>query len=121
MKIHAHHHGADHRRSKRLKSAAHLVLSTPKVAGAKRLATGVVVIPEAAEGRKVSRAEMAQAVAALKLLPAKDLALIAKHKIHIHLYPVSGLEDGLLGATTIVQEDSATWRPTTIRIAVRSG
>lgn len=96
-------------------------MSAPHVRGAKRIRAGVVVIPESAEGRKVSKAEMSQAVAALRMLPAKDLDLIAKRKIHIHLYPVSGLEDGLLGATTIVQNEDSSWRPTTIRIAVRSG
>lgn len=85
-------------------------------------AAGVLVVPETVDGRRVTQREMNQAVAALRLLPGVDLALVASKGIQIHLYPSSGLEGGLLGATTIVQDNgSGPWKPTMIRVAVRSG
>lgn len=86
-----------------------------------RINQGVVVIPETVNGRKVSAAEMHQALAALRALPAADLAMVAAAGIQIHLYPLAGLEDGLLGATSIVQESGGHWKPTLIRAAVRAG
>jgi hypothetical protein len=123
------HHRSRHTRHAHARPApAHAVLVRPAAShhgGSKQVlgdAAGVLVVPETAEGRTVTASEMRQAVAALKLLPGVDLALVAKHGIKIHLYPVSGLEDGLLGATTIVQDSAGgRWKPTNIRVAVRSG
>lgn len=83
---------------------------------------GVLVVPHSVGNRSVTRAEMAEAVAALRRLPAADLALVAGRGVAVHIYPVGGLEDGLLGATTIVQDEAGSaWRPTVIRIAARAG
>lgn len=83
---------------------------------------GVWIVPQSAGGRTVSRSELAQAQAAVQALPAADVALLAARGIRIHLYPVAGLEDGLLGATTVVQDEAgAPWRPTKIRVAARAG
>lgn len=84
-------------------------------------AAGVLVVPRIVAGASVTRAEMQQAVAALRLLPAADLALVARNGIQIHLYPIAGLEDSLLGATTIVQNnEGGPWHPTMIRVASRA-
>lgn len=110
-------------------SHAHPMLVHPQASRrtgprAMRLASapGVLVVPDSRGGKSVTQNEMQQAVAALRALPAADLALIARKGIAIHLVPVSGLEDGLLGATTIIQDDpTSPWVPTKIRIAVRAG
>lgn len=84
-------------------------------------ARGVLVVPDRVRGAVISQAEMAAAVAALRRLPAADLALIASRGIAVHLVPTSGLEDGLLGATTILQAKDGSWYPTEIRIAAHAG
>ncbi len=102
----------------------HPVVAHRLDAHTRRLAAtaGVLVVPDVQQGRQVTRTEMQQAIAALQMLPAADLALVARHNITIHLVPASGLEDGLLGATTIIQNDpTSPWIPTKIRIAVRAG
>lgn len=100
----------------------HMTQRTGAHTGRLAATAGVLVVPDTQSGRRVSQSEMQQAVAALQMLPAADLALIARHKIAIHLVPASGLEDGLLGATTIIQNDpTSPWVPTKIRIAVRAG
>lgn len=114
--MHAHSHARSTlvrpRASRRIGSHTMRLASSP----------GVLVVPDNRDGKSVTRGEMQQAVAALRKLPAADLALIGRRGIHIHLVPVSGLEDGLLGATTIVQDDpTSPWVPTKIRIAVRAG
>jgi hypothetical protein len=82
---------------------------------------GVLIVPRTVDGVSVSRAELQAAVAALRQLPAADIELIAKAGIQIHLVPTQGLEDNLLGATTIVQDHTGgRWRPTVIRIAARA-
>lgn len=83
---------------------------------------GVVVVPHRVGSKAVSREEVNQAVEALRRLPATDIALIASRGIQVHLYPTGGLEGGLLGATTIVQDEAGgAWSPTRIRIAARAG
>lgn len=85
-------------------------------------ARGVLVVPDRAGSAAVTQNEMSQAVTALQLLPAADLALVASRGIAIHLVPTAGLEDGLLGATTVIQDGAGSpWRPTVIRVAVRAG
>ena len=79
------------------------------------------MVPHRIGNRAVTQAELNQAVVALRQLPAEDLALVGSRGIKIHLYPSAGLEDGLLGATTIVQEaEKLAWQPTQIRIAARA-
>lgn len=82
---------------------------------------GVRVLAQRVGGQAVNQAEVAQAMAALRQLPAADLALLASRGIQIQLFPTSGLEGGLLGATTIVQDAvGGSWRPTLIRVAARA-
>jgi hypothetical protein len=83
---------------------------------------GVWLVPQQVGGRTITKAELAEAQRAVRALPAADVALLARADIRIHLLPVAGLEDGLLGATTIVQEAAgAPWQPTKIRVAARAG
>lgn len=81
---------------------------------------GLSVIPEVDGGAQVTPAEMQQALAALRALPAADRALVARAGVSIHLYPDASLEQGMLGATTIVKDDADRWEPTKIRAAIRS-
>jgi hypothetical protein len=83
-----------------------------------RTPSGVTVVPQAG----VSRSELAQALAGIAQLPVADQRLLAASGIPVELWPVAGLEDSLLGATTIIQNnENSRWQPTRVRIAVRSG
>jgi hypothetical protein len=82
---------------------------------------GIAVLPAVFNGRQVTSPVMQAALSALRQLPEEDLALIARKGIRISLLPVSSLEDGLLGATTIQQVSDSSWRPTEIRIAAAAG
>jgi hypothetical protein len=85
-------------------------------------AAGVLVIPQQQGTQRVTRAEMRDVIAAVQQLPAADIALLARHRIAIHLVPAAGLGGSLLGATTIEQSgQSSRWVPTSIRVAVRAG
>ena len=98
-------------------------LAAPRqaVLGARKVAGGVEVVPHQENGKRCTEAEIQAAVQGLKTLPAADLKTLAEHGIRIHLFPVDGLEDGLLGATTVVQQDETSpWVPTKIRVAVRA-
>jgi hypothetical protein len=81
---------------------------------------GLTVIPEIVGGAQVTPAEMQQALAALRALPAADRELVAKAGVKIHLLPVASLEQGMLGATEVVQDDGGRWAPVQIRAAIRS-
>lgn len=79
------------------------------------------IVPHKVGGQALSQLELAQAAAAVRALPASDVAVLAAAGIRIHLFPVAGLEDGLLGATTVVQKgDGTPWQPTMIRVAARA-
>lgn len=78
-------------------------------------------MPDSVNGRSITAAEMAQAVAAVRMLPAADVAMVAAAGVQIHLVPTGGLEGGLLGATTIVQNGNGRWVPTKIRVAAQAG
>jgi hypothetical protein len=83
---------------------------------------GVAVVPTRIGSAVVTQREVEIAVAALRKLPAADIALLAERGIKIQLLPVRGLEDGLLGATTIIRDDDASpWYPTEIRVAAQAG
>lgn len=83
--------------------------------------SGVIILKRKNGSAHVSQQALNDTLKALERLPAADLALIANSKIPILLIPVGGLEDSLLGATTIVQDsDGKPWRPTLIRIAVNA-
>ncbi|MCW2927460.1 MAG: hypothetical protein JWM86_1428 [Thermoleophilia bacterium] len=63
--------------------------------------------------------ELQAARAAIAKLPAADRALLAKLGLRVQLVPTSSLEQGMLGATTVVQGAGGRWTPTTIRVASR--
>lgn len=86
------------------------------------LSNGIVVQRQQVDGARVTPDELLAAVAGIRRLPESDQRLIAQSSVPIALLPVAGLEDGLLGATTIVQQDkSSPWKPTLVRVAVRAG
>ncbi len=83
---------------------------------------GLMISADVLAGYQVRSGVVQAALRALRKLPEADRALIAQHGIAIRLLPVSGLENNLLGATTIVQDGAdGSWRPTEIRIAAAAG
>ena len=68
---------------------------------------------------RVEASELRAARAALAKLPAADRALLARHGLRVELVPSRALEDGMLGATSIVRASDERWTPTRIRIASR--
>jgi hypothetical protein len=91
--------------------------------GAQKLgdAAGVQIIPDAVNGATITQGQMDTVVAALEQLPPADIALVAAHHVAIHLDPVSGLQGGLLGATTVLKSAAGTWYPTVIHVAADAG
>lgn len=86
-----------------------------------RLASGLVLQPMQLNGQRVTRGELMDAIRGASLLPQADVAAVAQAGVKINLLPTNTLEDGLLGATTILRSnDSAPWRPTLVRVAVRA-
>ena len=67
----------------------------------------------------VTRAQRTVVRAAIARLPAADRVLLAKHGLQVHLVGTKSLEDGMLGATTVVRDDDGRLRPTAIRVASR--
>lgn len=63
--------------------------------------------------------ELRVARAAVAKLPAADRALLARLGLRVQLVPSRGLEDGMLGATSIVRGRDGRWSPTAIRVASR--
>ena len=118
-----HVHGNRHVHARSPAAPVHHAMAHGKVQvlGEQRIDGGVVVVPELADGRAVTPAEMQAAIAALQKLPAADLALVARNGVEVHLYNAAGVQGGLLGATTVVQDDSGRWKPTIIRVAVGAG
>lgn len=72
-------------------------------------------------GRKVRAKDLAAARAAIARLPASDCALLARYGLRVELVGRSSLEQGMLGATSIVRDSSDRWVPIQIRVAARSG
>lgn len=70
-------------------------------------------------GAKVRASELAEARAAIAKLPAADRALLARHGLRVELVASKALEDGMLGATSIVRGATGRWQPTQIRVAAR--
>jgi hypothetical protein len=68
-------------------------------------------------GRKVRAKDLATAKAAIAKLPAADRALLAKYGLHVELVGASSLEQGMLGATSVVRDSSDRWVPIQIRVA----
>jgi hypothetical protein len=67
----------------------------------------------------VNAAQREVAAAAIARLPAADRALLARHGLRVQLVGARSLEDGMLGATTVVRGDDGRLRPTAIRVAAR--
>lgn len=83
-----------------------------------------LVAPSATSTRGGRRAsvrstELRAARAAVAKLPAADRALLARLGLRVQLVPTRGLEDGMLGATSIVRGRDGRWSPTAIRVASR--
>jgi hypothetical protein len=68
---------------------------------------------------RVDEARMRIARAAVAKLPTADRMLLARHGLRVQLVPTRALEDGMLGATTVVRRDSGRLVPTEIRVASR--
>ena len=67
----------------------------------------------------VQARELREARAAVASLPVADRALLARHRLRVELVPTKVLEDGMLGATSIVRAADGRWTPTQIRVASR--
>ncbi len=76
-----------------------------------------MVTPQRAAGASVKAREISEAKAAVARLPKADRALLARHGLQVRLVPTKSLEDGMLGATSIVRGRDGRWVPTEIRIA----
>lgn len=70
-------------------------------------------------GERVQARELGVARRAIAQLPAADRALLARHGLHVELVPKRALEDGMLGATSIIRGSQEQWVPTRIRVASR--
>ena len=71
-------------------------------------------------GRKVRAKDLAAARAAIAKLPTADRVLLARYGLRVELVGTSALEQGMLGATSIVRDSSDRWVPIQIRVATRS-
>jgi len=67
----------------------------------------------------VSAAQRRTAEQAIAKLPVADRALIARLGLRVQLIPASALEDGMLGATTVVRDAQGRMVATAIRVASR--
>lgn len=87
-----------------------------------RLPSGVLIHRRRIGDLRVSAGESQEAYRGIATLPRPHQAAIARAGVPVYLVPSTGLEDGLLGATTIVQDTNASpWRPTLVRVAVKAG
>ncbi len=68
---------------------------------------------------RVSGSQLRIANQAVAALPKADRALLAKLGLRVTLVPTKSLEDGMLGATSIVRGRDGRWVPTEIRVASR--
>lgn len=87
---------------------------------ASREARGLVAASNAA-GSRVRARELELARQAVAMLPAADRALLRALGLRVELVPQRSLEDGMLGATNIIRDESGRWSPIRIRVACRSG
>lgn len=71
-------------------------------------------------GAHVTERELMDVARAVMILPAQHQAMIARSGVAVELVPVAALEGGILGATSIEQDGGGPWRPTLVRVAVRS-
>lgn len=67
----------------------------------------------------MTSSQLRDAQRAVAQLPAADRALLAKHGLRVQLVAARSLEDGMLGATSIVRTADGSWTPTSIRVASR--
>jgi hypothetical protein len=83
------------------------------------LPSGVRVQREVVNGRRVSDAQLQQALQGIALLPLADQQLMARTGITIQLLPLVTLNgQKQLGATNVEQMPNGVWVPTTMRIAM---
>ncbi|MCB0877522.1 MAG: hypothetical protein KDC46_00875 [Thermoleophilia bacterium] len=78
-----------------------------------------LVVARSTGTQRVSASQLTTARVAVSKLPAADRALLARHGLRVELVPATALEDGMLGATSIVRDADGRWAPTTIRVASR--
>jgi hypothetical protein len=75
--------------------------------------------PQRGSQASVTSSQLRDAQRAVAQLPAADRALLAKHGLRVQLVAARSLEDGMLGATSIVRTADGRWTPTSIRVASR--
>src|SRR5690606_32285636 len=76
-----------------------------------------LVTPARDSGASVKARDLRVARAAVAALPRADRALLARHGLTVELVPAAGLDQGMLGATSIVRRGDGRWTPTRIRVA----
>ena len=109
--------------------------STPGAAGELRgdadgpelqLPSGIHISLRKVGKARVSANELQRVLAGIKLLPAADQALVARSGVRVDLLPVAALEQSIsggdyLGATDLDDDGAGVFRPSGVRVAVRSG
>lgn len=94
-------------------------MRVPRPAPAAATLVATVAPARRSRGASVAARELQAARSAIARLPAADRALLARHGLRVQLVPARGLEDGMLGATSIVRDRTGRWKPTAIRVASR--
>ena len=83
--------------------------------------SGILIYRRAVGNAHVTQTELLAAARGISALPLEHQRAIAQAGIPVLLLPTAALEQGLLGATSIVQQETTSqWRPTMVRIAVRA-
>ncbi len=85
------------------------------------LPSGIVIQRRSLGRRRVTRQQLADAIRGIQMLPLADQQRVARLGVRVNLVPVATLEDTLLGATAIEQDQSGRWHPTAVRVAVAAG
>lgn len=83
-----------------------------------RSSAAALVGPARGRGR-VRAKDLATARKAIAQLPKADRQLLARYGLRVELVGSAALENGMLGATSIVRDSSDRWVPIQIRVASR--
>jgi hypothetical protein len=84
-----------------------------------RFNAAALVGPAKGRGR-VHAKELATARDAISRLPKADRQLLARYGLRVELVGSSSLENGMLGATSVVRDSGDRWVPIQIRVAART-